>query len=160
MSTQSTEAELRQEIARIAQEQERLVFSSFSHDDAWRLGSILVGLARDRDLPIAIDISRGDQQVFHVGLTGSSANNDGWIERKKRTTRLFGHSTLLLRLRSELPGGQGIEWLDPGLFVLAGGCFPIMVAGGAMVGMATVSGLPDVADHALVVESIETFLAA
>lgn len=151
-------ARIEEQIAHIEEQEKTLVFPTFSHEDAWRLGSLLVELARSRSLPIAIDITRGDQQVFHVGLAGSSANNDGWVARKIRVTRLFGTSSLLKRLRSELPDGEGLGALDPALYAFSGGCCPVTMAGGVIVGTVTVSGLPDVEDHALVVEAIERFL--
>jgi uncharacterized protein (UPF0303 family) len=39
----------------------------------------------------------------------------------------------------------------------AGGCVPIRI-GGTTVGTVTVSGLPDVEDHRLVIEGIRAFL--
>ena len=145
-------------LARIAEQEGRLVVTRFSHDDAWRLGTILVELATARKLEIAVDIRRGEQQVFHAGLRGSSADNDSWIARKVNTTKRFDRSSLAIRLQSELRAG-GYDWLDPQLYALSGGCFPIRLADGALVGTVTVSGLPDTEDHALAVEALELFLA-
>jgi uncharacterized protein (UPF0303 family) len=145
-------------LAHIAEQEGRLTVRGFSHDDAWRLGSILVELARERHLAVGIDITRGEQQVFHVGLRGSNADNDDWLARKVRTTKRFGRSSLAVRLESEARAG-GYDWLDPKLYALSGGCVPIRLTDGALVGTATVSGLPDTEDHALVIEALELFLA-
>ena len=45
-----------------------------------------------------------------------------------------------------------VEGLDPRLYVAAGGSFPIHVDGAGIIGTMTVSGLPQVEDHKLVVE--------
>ena len=145
-------------LAQIAEEERRLAVTTFSHEDALRLGMILAELARGRGLAVAVDITRGEQQVFHAGLTGSTADNDSWIARKIRTTKRFGRSSLAVRLQSEARPG-GFEGLDRTSYALSGGCVPIRLADGALVGTATASGLPDTEDHALVVEALERFLA-
>lgn len=143
------------------QEQEaRLQFSRFTFDDAWELGSLLVSLARERSLPITIDIRRGDQQVFHAAMAGTSADNDDWIERKIRAVRRFGISSFQL---GRIHAAAGTDFASAtGLasreFAAHGGCFPIVIRDGGMVGSVTVSGLPQAEDHALVVEALETHL--
>jgi uncharacterized protein (UPF0303 family) len=145
-------------LARIAEQERRLVVTSFSHEEALRLGMILAELARGRGHTVAVDVTRGEQQVFHAGLTGSSADNDFWIARKIRTTKRFGRSSLAMRLESERRPG-GFDGLDQAAHALSGGCVPIRLADGALVGTATVSGLPDTEDHELVIEALEQFLA-
>ena len=88
-------------LSRIAEQEGRLAVTSFSHEDALRLGMMLAELARGRGLVVAVDVTRGEQQVFHAGLTGSNADNDDWIARKVRTTKRFGRSSLAIRLESE-----------------------------------------------------------
>ena len=46
-------------IAELAAQEERLQFDRFDNDDAWALGSLLVEVARERSLPIPIDVRRG-----------------------------------------------------------------------------------------------------
>ena len=48
--------------------------------------------------------------------------------------------------------------LDGQLFAAAGGCFPVYVEGAGVIGTITVSGLPQVDDHRLVVEVVRNFL--
>jgi uncharacterized protein (UPF0303 family) len=145
-------------LAQIDEQERRLVVTTFSHEDALRLGMTLAELARGRGLAVAVDVTRGEQQVFHAGLTGSCADNDDWIARKVRTTKRFGRSSLAIRVQHEQRTG-GYDWLDPALYAISGGCVPIRLADGALVGTATASGLPDTEDHALVVEALERFLA-
>jgi len=148
----ASRAELEQLLARIADDERETGFTAFGHDEAWRLGRTIRRLAREREHGVAIDVQLGEQQVFHAGLPGSTADNDDWIARKIRTTKRFAVSSLAIRVQHDLKGG-GFGWLDSTLYAISGGCVPIRV-GGAIAGTATVSGLPDHEDHALVVEAI------
>jgi uncharacterized protein (UPF0303 family) len=146
-------------IARLEQQERDLIFTRFDFADAWRLGSLLVELATERGLPVAIDIRRGTQQLFHAALAGSTADNDAWIERKVRVVERFGNSSYLVGRRlaargRELDAGMGV---DPARFAAHGGAFPVRVEAAGVVGVVTVSGLPQADDHALVVEAIERF---
>jgi len=139
-----------------AQERE-LVFDRFDDNDAWRLGSSLVALARQRQLPVAIDIRRGVQQLFHAALPGATADNDAWIERKVRVVQRYGASSYLVGRRlaakgQELDASMGV---DPAAFAAHGGAVPVRVRDVGVVAVVTVSGLPQSEDHALVVEALQ-----
>ncbi|SDS94029.1 heme-degrading domain-containing protein [Actinoplanes derwentensis] len=155
-------SDLEKLIATVQEQEQRLVFARFTEADAWRLGSLLVELAAGRDLPVAVDIRRGQQQLFHAGLAGSSADNDAWIERKVRVVYRFAASSYLVGRRLEAKGAalDAAMGVDPALFAAHGGAFPIRVPGVGVVGVVTVSGLPQADDHALVVEAIEAFLGS
>ena len=109
---------------------------------------------------MTIAIERGEQRLFHHALEGTSADNDAWIARKNRVVRRFGHSTLLLRARAEAAGRVFEEQmlLDPREFAAHGGAFPLRVRGVGVVGTVTVSGLPQVDDHRLVVRALRAFV--
>ena len=148
-------------IAAVEEQERRLVFPSFTEAEAWALGCLLVNLATERDLPVAVDIRRGQQQLFHAGLPGSSADNDTWIDRKVRVVYRFGASSYLVGRRLAAKGRtlDASQGVDPALYAAHGGAFPIRIPGAGVIGVVTVSGLPQADDHALVVEAIETFLA-
>jgi uncharacterized protein (UPF0303 family) len=149
-------------LEQIAAEEAELHFALFDFDDAWRLGTMLVETARTRELPIAIDISRGGQQLFHAALPGSAPDNDAWIARKIASVLRFGRSSMALSLERKLDGRTlaEVSFVDPQMFAAAGGCFPIHVDGAGIIGTVTVSGLPQVEDHRLVVATIRAFLAS
>lgn len=149
-------------VAELEEQAERLVLAHFTHDDAWRLGTLLVESARDRGLPVAIDIHKGSQQLFHCALPGSSADNDGWIDRKRRVAERYGAASLLVGARFRAKGQtfEDSSRLDPIQYAAHGGAVPIMVEGVGMVGTVTVSGLPQADDHALVVEALDALIAA
>jgi uncharacterized protein (UPF0303 family) len=139
----------------------RLVLPRFTHDDAWTLGSLLVALARERQAPVAIDIHRAGQQLFHAALPGSSPDNDAWITRKRRVVERYGCASYLVGTRFRAKGTtfEASSRLDPNLYAAHGGSFPINVEGAGVIGAVTVSGLPQLEDHRLVVEALERFLA-
>ncbi|MFH9234853.1 heme-degrading domain-containing protein [Streptomyces globisporus] len=144
----------------IAQER-RLTLPRFSYDDAFALGSLLVELARERHAPVAIDIRRGAQQLFHAALPGSSADNDAWINRKRKVVERYGESSYLVgsRFRAKGTTFEESSRLDPDTYAAHGGSFPIAVEGAGVIGTVTVSGLPQAEDHAMVVEALERFAA-
>lgn len=149
-------------VAELEAQEARLVLSHFTYDDAWALGSLLVELSRERGAPVAIDIRRGGQQLFHCALPGSSADNDAWIDRKRRVVERYGASSFLVGTRFRAKGStfEDSSRLDPDLYAAHGGSFPITVRGAGVVGTVTVSGLPQEEDHAMVVEALERTLAA
>ncbi|MEU5975092.1 heme-degrading domain-containing protein [Streptomyces sp. NPDC047315] len=146
-------------VEELAAQEQRLTLPRFTHTDAWALGNLLVEMARLREAPVAIDIRRGRQQLFHAALPGSSADNDAWIDRKRRVVERYGESSLLVGARHRERGTTFEESarLAPDRYAAHGGSFPIAVEGAGVVGAVTVSGLPQLADHALVVEALERF---
>jgi uncharacterized protein (UPF0303 family) len=147
-------------IAELEAQKARIVFDSFSYDDAWELGLIIRDLATSRGLGIAIDVTKGDQQVFRSALDGTTPDNDDWIARKIRTVKRFGESSFLVGRRHASAGTDFNE--KTGLpftqFVAHGGCVPIVVRKVGPVGTVTVSGLPQADDHALAIEALEILL--
>ncbi|WP_432171656.1 heme-degrading domain-containing protein [Streptomyces sp. 1222.5] len=143
------------------QEQERrLVFRRFTHDDAWALGSLLVEMARERRAPVAVDIHRAGQQLFHAALPGSTPDNGAWIARKRRVVERYGAASYLVGARFRAKGTtfEDSSRLDPDTYAAHGGSFPVHVENVGVVGAVTVSGLPQLEDHRLVVEALERFL--
>ncbi|MFJ8669076.1 heme-degrading domain-containing protein [Streptomyces sp. NPDC093600] len=149
------------EIAEIEAQEARLVLPHFTYDDAWALGTLLVELARARRAPVAIDIRRGAQQLFHCALPGSSADNDAWIDRKRRVVERYGESSFLVGARFRAKGTtfEQSSRLDPDRYAAHGGSFPVAVEGAGVIGSVTVSGLPQAEDHALVVRALERLKA-
>ncbi len=143
----------------LAQE-ESLQFTHFDEDVALEIGLWLVDYARENQLPITIDIRRGDHQLFHVSRPGTTPENDGWVERKSRLVNHVGHSSFYIRqlLQSE---GTTIEekWqLSEREYAPFGGCFPITVKNEGIVGTIAISGLPQEEDHEVAVKALKAYL--
>ncbi|MBN0045814.1 heme-degrading domain-containing protein [Streptomyces actuosus] len=152
--------ELTPGIEELEAQERRLALPRFTHDDAWALGSLLVRLARERQAPVAVDIHRGGQQLFHAALPGSTPDNDAWIGRKRRVVERYGASSYLVGARFRAKGTTFEESsrLDPDVYAAHGGSFPIRVEGAGVIGAVTVSGLPQLQDHRFVVAALEEFL--
>ena len=148
------------ELDELDRQEAALVFDRFDHDTAWALGVALVEKARERSLPVAVDVRRNGQQLFHVALPGTAPDNDAWILRKTRVVDRFGRSSLNVGERARQAGTTFEEQmrLDPDLYAAHGGAFPLTVRGVGVVGTVAVSGLPQLEDHAFVVEVLGEFL--
>ncbi|MGA5452996.1 heme-degrading domain-containing protein [Streptomyces umbrinus] len=148
-------------VAELEEQERRLTLPHFTYDDAWALGTLLVELARERNAPVAIDIRRAGQQLFHAALPGSTPDNDAWIDRKRRVVERYAASSLLIgtRFRAKNTTFEDSSRLDPDVYAAHGGAFPITVEGAGVIGTVVVSGLPQLEDHAMVVEALERFAA-
>lgn len=137
-----------------------LQLAKFDATEALRLGQILVDLALADDLPVVINIRTADRTYFHAGLPGSAPLNDAWARRKSNTALLFQLPSLLVGRRNAVKGEaldrHGLSLQD---YAEAGGAVPIRVQAVGVVAVATVSGLPQVEDHKLVVRAIRTLMA-
>jgi uncharacterized protein (UPF0303 family) len=147
-------------LAELAAEEQELQFAAFTNDDAWDLGSALVAAARRDGAPVAVQITRNGHQLFHAALAGATPDNDAWIARKTRVVHRFGHSSLYVRQASRERGTTFEEefGLDPDRYAAHGGAFPVLVRSVGPVGAVVVSGLPQVADHRMVVAAIRAHL--
>jgi uncharacterized protein (UPF0303 family) len=143
-------------------QEESMVFSTFTNDDAIALGLRLVAAGRAENLAITVDVRRGDQQVFHAALAGTSADNDAWVERKVRLVKRVGMSSYRMGCQLRASGRSLSEalLLNEQEYAAHGGAFPIVVKNVGLVGVATVSGLPQREDHALVVRVLTEWLNA
>ncbi|MER6069432.1 heme-degrading domain-containing protein [Streptomyces sp. NPDC001852] len=158
--TPRTTPELTPSVEELEAQERRLVFRQFTYEDAWALGSLLVELARERQAPVAVDIHRAGQQLFHAALPGSTPDNDAWIARKRRVVERYGASSYLVGARFRAKGTtfEDSSRLDPDTYAAHGGSFPINVENAGVIGAVTVSGLPQLQDHRFVVEALEQFL--
>lgn len=146
---------------RLQGEDLELRFDDFTLDDAWSLGCRLRQAAAEAGLPVVIGIMLGQQRVFHSALPGSSADNDDWLARKTRVALRYGQSSLAVG-QSFRDSGKDFDTdarLDVTRFAAHGGVVPIRLRGGTVIGAVGVSGLPQLEDHAFVVQHLRAFLS-
>ena len=85
--------------------------------------------------------------------------NDLWAQRKSATALRFHESSLVVGLRNDKKGQTlADQGLDPAAYADHGGAVPIRVVGAGVVAVATVSGLPQREDHAMVVTALKRML--
>ena len=151
---------LEQDIARLALQEERLRFKHFNEADAWALGSQMRAAAVERNIPFVIDIRIGNRPLFYTALPGSTPENPDWVRRKVNTVLRFHKSSYRLGREYALKGqpfdqSRGLDPLD---YAPAGGGFPIHIIGTGVVGVVTVSGVPQRDDHNFVAEMLCQYL--
>lgn len=144
-------------IEQLEAEYARLTFPRFAEAEALALGAVLVKLAEG--LPVVINIRTPNRVLFHAALPGSAPLNDLWALRKSNVALLYQLPSFLVGQRHLTKGSLTISGLDGADYADHGGAVPIKVAGVGVVACATVSGLPQAEDHALVVRGFEAFLA-
>lgn len=143
------------DLARVALQERLLVFSEFSEEAAWRIGWRLRSMATDRGLSIVIDVRRIGQPLFYTALPGTTSDNPEWVRRKSNVVFRFHRSSYAVGLDLEQKQSsieaRGLPTAD---YASHGGSFPVRVQNAGLVAAVTVSGLPQRADHELVVEAL------
>lgn len=147
-------------LADLEEEAATLILPQFTETTALRLGQILLDVALAEDLPVVIDIRTADRTLFHAALPGSAPLNDLWALRKSNTALCFQAASLLIGTRHREKGESlAKHGLDTADHADHGGAVPIRVKGVGVVAVATVSGLPQVEDHRLVIRGLRALLA-
>lgn len=128
---------------------------AFDNDDAVALGLLGVTVIRHHQANLAVRIVLRGDPVFLAKLGTTGPSNDAWLAGKAAVAERFGEPSLLVRRRHEEAGIPFAERpdIDHDVFRAHGGSVPIFVAG-QVVGTITMSGEPDVVDHALVAETL------
>ena len=142
---------------KIIDEQEKLLrFTGFDAGSAWQLGGLMRQRLIDAKAGGTIEIEVTGQVLFACVTAGATPGQADWIRRKRNTVRRFARSSyavgrILERDGETMEARHGLTLAD---YAAHGGGFPIVVNGVGMIGSAIVSGLPQRADHALVVGAI------
>jgi uncharacterized protein (UPF0303 family) len=142
------------DLARIAHQEQQLVFPAFDEDTAWRVGSRLRGLAAGRGLAVAIEVRLHGHTVFFTAMPGTAPANADWARRKRNVVEWLHQSSYAVGVEDAMKGRSTIEVMGLPDRDLAthGGSVPVRVTGVGVVGAVTVSGLPQRDDHELVIE--------
>lgn len=141
-------------------EEKAIALGGFDYADAWTLGSHIQAAAAERGLAIGIEVVHGNTQVFLALMPGSTPDNLDWLRRKRSTALRFHHSSLYVRLLSE---SRGVNFhtryrLPDADYAASGGSVPVFIRDVGVVGAVTVSGLPDVEDHRLVIAALRSLV--
>ena len=147
-------------LKKLEQEEQELQFDRFSNEDAAALGLSLYETAKEKQLPVTIDITRNGHQLFHLSMPGTSPDNDQWVARKVKLVNRMGMSSYHIGTWLRSLGMTLEERFELSHYEYAahGGCFPVILKGTGPIGTVTISGLAQEDDHAMVVEAIRTYL--
>jgi uncharacterized protein (UPF0303 family) len=150
---------LSEDLDRVSLQERELQFDSMDEKRAWEIGSRLRAMAVERELSIVIDIRRFGQPLFYTALHGTTPDNVEWVRRKSNVVARFHRSSygigLHLKNKNDSIEARGLPTAE---YASHGGSFPIIVRNAGIVGSITVSGLPQRADHELVVEALCSIL--
>ena len=151
---------LEADIAQLKIQEKELQFSSFSEEDAWKLGHAMRSAAIAKNHPFVIDIRVAGRKLFFSALPGSVPENENWVRRKINIVMVKHKSSYhigreLAQNGKVLNEAQGF---NPSDVAPHGGCFPIIIKNVGVVGTITVSGIPQREDHNFVVEQLCAYL--
>ena len=141
------------------QQEQLYQFRNFSHADAWELGCALVSACAEMEGPLAVEIELNHVLIFRFYPDGTGKFHEQWLRRKRNIVNTMEKSSL--RCKFELAqSGEDLarDWcLDPMQYAACGGGFPIRLRGGSVIGAIAVSGLPDLRDHAALIEGLRRY---
>jgi len=138
----------------IAIQERELILSHFDEETAWQIGSRLRSLAVARGFSVVIDIRRFGQPLFYSALSQTSPDKFEWVRRKSNVVARFHRSSYAIGLDLQQKQTSLLEKyaLPNQDYAAHGGAFPVTVSNAGIVGSVAISGLPQRADHELVVE--------
>jgi uncharacterized protein (UPF0303 family) len=146
---------LSEDLERVALQERELQLAAFDEQVAWEIGVRLRTMAEERGLAIVIDVRRFGQPLLYTALKGTTPDNVSWVHRKSNVVARFHRSSyavgLQMKLKNDSLEARGLPISE---YATHGGSFPLAVKGAGIVGSVTVSGLPQRADHELVVEAL------
>lgn len=148
------------DIDELERQEKELVLPAFDEEIAYNLGSAIADAARAISAPVVINIRTPERTLFHAALAGSIPDNEHWVRRKGNIVFRYLRSSLGVGVAMAAAGeAVGIErGLDPMEFAAHGGGFPIRVPNAGIVAAIGVSGLPQLDDHTLIVNSLRRFI--
>jgi uncharacterized protein (UPF0303 family) len=144
-------------LERVRAEGSLLDFPALDRTTSRRVGEAIAAMCEREGLAVTLAVHLGEQRIFHAAFDGTTAENDGWVERKRNTVLRSEVSSFEVALTTRLAGWSP-DWLDPRRFAVASGAVPLRV-GGLVVGTIALSGLIDSeqADHDAVMRGIREY---
>lgn len=144
------------DLERLALQVERLQFEAFDQASAWALGTLIKTHCDAAGLALAIEVRLGKETVFFYSMPGTGPTNADWARRKRNTVEMLHTSSYAMHLKLaqegiSLEAKLGLPLRD---YATHGGSVPIRVRGVGVVGVATVSGIPQREDHAMVIRAL------
>ena len=137
--------------------EEKLQFTSFSNEDALKLGLIVIDLAKEvYQRGVSVNIERNRQVLFTYFMEGTSYENLSWMSRKKMIVERFNHSSMYVGeiYSARDTTANDASFLPPSEYQAVGGCYPIFIKNTGAVGSLSISGMTAEEDHELCVKAL------
>jgi uncharacterized protein (UPF0303 family) len=147
---------LEDDIAKVAEQEKRLVFKSFDETSALAIGEHVRRIGEERGVAIGVGIRFWNRPLYYYVMRGTGPHHADWIRRKSNLVKRFERASYHFML-SHRKNGKGFavdDNVDLTQMAAHGGSFPIRIEGVGVVGTITVAGLPAREDHAIAVEAI------
>ena len=149
------------DIEKILTQEKVLTVSNFTEADAFNVGTLIRTIIENEGVSGLIEIRLWDRQLFLCAMKGTSTDNVDWVRRKVNVVQRFQTSSYRKALEMKEAGigfdvARGVNPLD---YAAAGGGFPIRIKDGPIIGVITVSGLPQRDDHRVVVQALSAHLS-
>lgn len=148
-----------EDIQKIIEQEQGLVFAEFDEHVAFALGSIIRQRAAAEKLTIVCGARTWDRPMLYFAMPGTTGDNEHWVRRKSNVVQRLLKASYRCKLEN---GGERMflphRDLPVEQYALSGGSFPVRVKGAGIVGAVTVSGLHERDDHEIVVAAMCEFL--
>ncbi|WP_417309619.1 heme-degrading domain-containing protein [Devosia sp.] len=144
------------DIALIIAQEQRLAFTQFDEATAFAIGTAIRDRALAENLSLVVDVRLWNRPLFYAAMPGTDGDNQHWVRRKANTVQRLLKSSYRVVLEQAREDRQFApsRAMDTADYALAGGGFPIRMAGLGPIGCVTVSGLKERADHQVAVDGV------
>ncbi|OOB76814.1 MAG: hypothetical protein BEN19_03880 [Epulopiscium sp. Nuni2H_MBin003] len=142
-------------------QEEKLRFDNFTNEEALKFGNFMVEKAKKDGILIAVSIRLGNGCIlFQHCPTGTGLIHQKWMKRKFNTVMTMSKSSLLMKVIGETYNEDvKLHGLTNEEYIFCGGGFPIRNKQSDIVlGVILASNLPDVEDHAFIVDCLSEYL--
>jgi uncharacterized protein (UPF0303 family) len=149
----------KEEYDRLGKEEEELSFDHFSREDAWKVGLGIAEKAKSNPLPLGIEIVLNGLMVFRYYPEGITRDHELWLSRKRHTVEFREMSSMRLKWMSVKDNYSVTDWkVDPALFSLGGGGYPVRIKNTGVIGSICTSGYVDTEDHQIIVDVLREYI--
>ena len=151
--------DVKEQLAKVAQDEQDVILTSFNNQDAWELGCLMVNMAKERKINLTISIDVNGQKIFYYAFDGTHLNNESAVARKTRVAHVFRCCSMKVFLELQATGTRiSDRGRDPMDYLAMGGAVPIRVKDTGMIGTVCVSGLAHPDDHQFVIDAMKAYI--
>ena len=146
--------------SKVIEQDKMLRYPSFGRSDALILGLKIAEIAeRKYKSGVVSRIYYDGTLVFFYSMDGCGLKNEWWMGAKLNTSLLHRKSSMqaLLDL-SQDDRTNNIELAETSSYLYCGGCIPLKLTDGTIVGYVVVSALKHEEDHQIIIDAISEIL--